>query len=92
MEIINMKELQDILKDLSDEERKVLEYFIKNISIGEILAVKEIRLLYGIDKPEKVLDSLIIKGLIEKAPGCFNLSRRLREIIKRSSKKPTVLT
>ncbi len=86
-----MDELKDLLEGLNEEERKVMQYFIKNLSVGEILAVKELRLLYNIDRPEKILDSLIIKGLLEKAPGCFNLSKRVREILKRTSKKQTTL-
>ena len=87
-----MDELEDLIENLSEDEKKVLHYFIKNISVGEIIAVKELKLIYNINKPEIVLDSLLVKGLIEKAPGCFNLSKKIREILKKRSKKPTMLT
>ncbi len=65
---------------LSDEERRVLEYFIKNISVGEIIAEKELK-LFGVDDPLKVIRNLIEKNLIEHGEGCFNLSKEIRKIV-----------
>lgn len=62
---------------LSRSEEKVLEYFAKNVSVGVIRARKELEAM-GIGDPERVIRSLISKGLIEDKGGCYNLSRELR--------------
>jgi hypothetical protein len=78
--------LEDILGSLSREEKIVLNYFIKNLSVGEILAVKELRLLHRLEDPIRVIDILIRKGLLEKGAGCISLSRRVRDIISKRDK------
>lgn len=65
-------------KELNEDELKVLDYFVRNISVGEILAVIEIKRMYGIDDPESVIRSLIEKGLLERGEGCYNLAPHLR--------------
>lgn len=74
-----------IPKDLSKNELEVLEYFLRNLSVGEIVAIKELRLLYKIEDPEQIIGKLIRLGLIERGEGCFNLSKNLREILKSRS-------
>ncbi|MEM1610462.1 MAG: hypothetical protein QXQ57_02310 [Sulfolobales archaeon] len=75
--------LSKIIEQLDPQERVVFEYFRKNISVGEILAVKELRLLYRLEDPLRVIDSLIRKGLLEKGVGCINLSSSVREMLKK---------
>jgi hypothetical protein len=75
--------LSKIIEELDPQERMVFEYFKKNISVGEILAVKELRLLYKLEDPLKIIDSLIRKGLLEKGVGCINLASSVREMLKR---------
>ncbi len=75
--------LSKIVEELDPQERIVFEYFKKNISVGEILAVKELRLLYKLEDPLKIIDSLIRKGLLEKRVGCINLASSVREMLKR---------
>jgi hypothetical protein len=75
--------LSKIVEELDPQERIVFEYFKKNISVGEILAVKELRLLYKLEDPLKIIDSLIRKGLLEKGVGCINLASSVREMLKR---------
>jgi len=70
--------LDEIKVELSPEEKKVLEYFIKNISVGEILAIREIKGFLGVDKPEIVIRSLLQKGILERGEGCYNLAEKLR--------------
>lgn len=77
------EDLEELLRSLEGQERVVFEYFRKNLSVGEILAVKELRLLHRLEDPVKVIDSLIRKGVLEKAPGCINLSRRVRDLLKK---------
>jgi len=84
---MNYMEFKIRLKmELSDEEKKVLNYFIKNISVGEIIAEKELR-LEGIKDPRRVIRMLIEKGLLEHKEGCYNLSKDLREEVFRIRRK-----
>ncbi|HEU97667.1 MAG TPA: hypothetical protein ENO36_02280 [Fervidicoccus fontis] len=62
--------------DLSDEEYKVLTYFMSNVSVGEILAVRELESIMGLKEPRRIIESLIEKGYIERGSGCYNLSRK----------------
>ena len=57
-------------KDLEIAEK----YFRKYISVGEIIAVRDLKAL-GVKEPEKVIAELMNKGIIEKGEGCFNLVR-----------------
>ncbi len=77
------EELESLLSQLSPEERVVFEYFRKNLSVGEILAVKELKLIHKIDDPLRIIDSLIEKNLLEKGAGCINLSSKVKELLKK---------
>jgi len=76
MDYVKLSILMEL--DLDEDERKVLSYFIKNVSVGEIIAEKELR-LEGISDPRKVIRKLIDRGLIEHGEGCYNLAKDLRE-------------
>lgn len=79
-----MEQIRDLVpSDLTKTELEVLEYFLRNISVGEIIAIKELRLIYKIDDPVPIIEKLIQRGLIERGEGCFNLSRKLLEAIKK---------
>lgn len=91
MSLYSRRDLIDLVRDLLPEdlsrgELEVLEYFLKNISVGEITAVKEIRLLYKIEDPVPIIERLLQRGLIERGEGCINLSKRLREALKTRKK------
>jgi len=74
-----MKEkLREIYRTLSREEKVVFDYFRKNVSVGEIIAIRELSAIYKIKNPEQVINSLIAKGLIERGDGCYNLAKELR--------------
>jgi len=76
------KKLQEIIKRLTPKERRVLEYMIRNISVGEIIAVRELRSLYRIEDPEIILARLIELGLIQRGLACYNLSPMVKKAIK----------
>ncbi|EWG08025.1 MAG: hypothetical protein ASUL_00185 [Candidatus Aramenus sulfurataquae] len=59
---------------MDSELEKAKKYFETNVSVGEILAVRELKSL-GIREPEKVIAKLIEMGVIEKGEGCYNLVR-----------------
>ncbi|BBG24004.1 PolB1-binding protein PBP2 family protein [Sulfuracidifex tepidarius] len=60
---------------LTEKEIEVAKkYFSTYISVGEIIAVKELR-TQGIRNPEEVISKLIQEGFIEKGEGCYNLVR-----------------
>jgi len=80
-------ELERILESLDHEERVVFEYFRKNLSVGEILAVKELKLIHRINDPLRVIDSLIKKNILEKGAGCINLSSSVKELLKKRKER-----
>ncbi len=63
---------------LSGPKRKVYEYFVKNISVGDLRAEYELSRL-GVENPLDVIEELIEEGLIERGVDCFNLARPLRK-------------
>lgn len=56
------------------EIETAIKYFKNVISVGEIIAVRELKAL-GIKEPELVIAKLIEMGIIEKGEGCYNLVR-----------------
>ncbi|MEM1645794.1 MAG: hypothetical protein QXL96_08020 [Ignisphaera sp.] len=75
------KKLYEIIQGLSEEEKKVLRYFIQNISVGGIIALRELKALYKVQDPKTVIRNLIDKGLLEQGFGCYNLAKSLREAL-----------
>jgi hypothetical protein len=70
-----------IVKELSLVELKVLLYILREVSVGEIIVFKELKLKHGIeyDDTAKALETLIKKGYVEHIPGiCFNITKELR--------------
>jgi len=55
-----------------EDIEKAIRYFKSAISVGEILAYKEL-LALGIKSPEIVITKLLEMGIIEKGEGCYNL-------------------
>lgn len=68
-----------IYPNLTEEELKVMDYFLQNVSVGEIIAVRELERIYFIKNPVTIIESLIQKGLLERGNGCFNLSKELKK-------------
>lgn len=62
---------------LTKEEEIVLRYFLKNKSVGEIIAVRELQVLEGIKDPLVIINSLIEKGYLIKSRGCYNINPNL---------------
>ncbi|MCI4437435.1 MAG: hypothetical protein JHC33_11570 [Ignisphaera sp.] len=81
MSFISDDNIKRKLQELSPEELKVMEYFIQNVSVGAILAVRELKMLYRVEDPKSIIRRLIDKGLLEQGYGCFSLSRPLREAL-----------
>ncbi|ABN69480.1 hypothetical protein Smar_0368 [Staphylothermus marinus F1] len=90
--------LKDILK-LSKLERLVMDYFLKHISVGEIIAIIELREeVKRLRDPDLVpeFDDVIIEleigrainrllrdNFLEYRSGCYNLASHLREELKK---------
>ncbi|MEM2472768.1 MAG: helix-turn-helix domain-containing protein [Sulfolobales archaeon] len=69
-----------MLRELSPVELRVLLYILREVSVGEIVAFKEL-MKHGIEYGDaaKVFKSLVEKGYVEHVPGrCYNLSKELR--------------
>lgn len=63
----------------SDEDvQKAIKYFRNVISVGEIVALRELKAL-GIKNPEMVISKLMEMHIIEKGEGCFNLVRDFKK-------------
>ncbi|MEM0005856.1 MAG: hypothetical protein QXJ56_05375 [Ignisphaera sp.] len=73
------RETADKINSLNDEEKKVLEYFLQNVSVGAIIAVRELKAFYRVEDPKAVIRRLIDIGLLEQGYGCYNLSKTIRE-------------
>jgi len=60
---------------VSEKEIEIAaKYFRDNISVGEVIAVREL-MAEGVKEPEKVIDVLLQRGIIERGEGCYNLVR-----------------
>ena len=81
MAYIKDEKLKKELENLTQEEIKVLEYFIQNVSVGVIAAVRELKSLYRVEDPKNVIRKLIEKGLLEQGYGNYSLARSLRETL-----------
>jgi hypothetical protein len=62
-----------------DDINIAIKYFKNVISVGEILAVRELKAL-GVKEPETTIAKLIDMGIIEKGEGCYNLVRNRGEV------------
>ncbi|HEC96249.1 MAG TPA: hypothetical protein ENI59_01050 [Euryarchaeota archaeon] len=94
----NKPTLRDILR-LGKLERLVMNYFLKHISAGEIIAIIELREeIKRLRDPElvpefddviieleigKAINKLLREGFIEYRSGCYNLAKHLREELKK---------
>ncbi|ADI31564.1 PolB1-binding protein PBP2 family protein [Staphylothermus hellenicus] len=90
--------LKDILK-LPKLERLVMDYFLKHISVGEIIAIielrEEVKRLRDPDLvPEfddviieleigRAINKLLRNNFLEYRSGCYNLAPHLREELKK---------
>ncbi len=62
---------------LTGDKRRVYEYFVKNVSVGDIRAEMELSKL-GVRNPGDVIEELIEEGLLERGVDCYNLAYPLR--------------
>ncbi len=76
---LSNKEITDKINSLNDEEKKVFEYFLQNISVGTIIAIRELKAFYKVEDPKSIIRRLIDLGLLEQGHGCYSLSKNVRE-------------
>jgi len=79
---VDCREVLSKVNSLDSEGSKVLKYFIRYRSIGELLALRELRGLYGIKDPAKVIGHLLDLGLLERGLGCYNISANVVKCLK----------
>ena len=75
-----LRKLKEVMARLDSSELKVFEYVWDNISVGEIVFVRDLERIYGVEKPHLVARSLRELGLIERGEGCYSLARWLRPL------------
>jgi len=79
---VSCEEIMSKVNRLDSESSKVLKYFIRYRSVGELLALRELKGLYGIKDPAKVIGYLLDLGLLEHGLGCYNISRNVIKCLK----------
>jgi len=79
---MRIDDLRKIIRSLDQESLKVLKYFIRYRSVGELIAIRELRGLYRINDPAKYIGKLVDLGLLERGVGCYNISRDLVKALK----------
>ncbi|GAB6147775.1 PolB1-binding protein PBP2 family protein [Stetteria hydrogenophila] len=75
--LIEASRLLEKARRLSRDEKAVFNYFMDNVSVGTIRAVKELK-YKGVSDPMKIIMKLVDEGLLEKGYDCFNLPKPLR--------------
>ncbi|MCE4602950.1 MAG: hypothetical protein F7B18_07195 [Desulfurococcales archaeon] len=65
---------------LQGEARIVFQYFLDNISVGDLRAIQELR-RKGVEDPLSVMIRLVLDGLLEKKGDVFNLPKPVRCLI-----------
>ncbi len=79
-EILKAGELLEKARKLNKEQKIVFNYFYKNISVGDLRAIMELKKL-GVRDPQARIDELIEIGLLERGMECYNLAKPLREYL-----------
>ncbi len=80
---IEAHKLVDTISRLEGDHRKAMKYFLTFRSVGDIIALRELKEKYGISDPERVVMDLIDRGLLERGEGCINLPSPLRRFLGR---------
>jgi hypothetical protein len=84
---IEAHRLVDMIQKLENPYRQVMKYFLLYRSVGDLIAVRELKEKYGIENAEKIIIELINRGLLEKGDGCVNLPPPLRRYVGRKKAK-----
>ncbi|MCX8195594.1 MAG: hypothetical protein N3F67_00695 [Acidilobaceae archaeon] len=83
-ELLEASKLLERAKELSKEEKAALNYFLENVSVGEIRALKDLK--REIANPAQAIRKLLSLGLLEEGEGCYNLARPIREYVMKKGK------
>ena len=78
--------LADEARRLEGDERVAFKYFVENLSVGVIRAVKDLK-GKGVKDPQRVIARLVEAGLVEEGGECYNLAAPLRELVRRRGKR-----
>jgi hypothetical protein len=77
--------LLEKVRELTREEKRILAYFVENISVGELRAVKELKQM-GIGNPQTGIRKLVTLGLLEEGRESYSLAKPLRTYIAKRGK------
>ena len=67
-------------KSLSKQKKIILNYFMKNISVGDLRSIMDLE-KKGVKNAEELIEEMIKEGFLEKGTDCYNLSYPLRMYI-----------
>ncbi len=70
--------IRRMMRELEGEELQAMAYFLREVSVGELVAVSDLR-LSGVRDPAQVIRSLVAKGFLERGEGYYNLPAELRK-------------
>ncbi|MCE4614788.1 MAG: hypothetical protein F7B60_04590 [Desulfurococcales archaeon] len=80
---ITAHKMVDEILSLKGDHRLAMKYFLTYRSVGDLLAIKELKEKYGINEAEDVILDLMNMRLLEKGEGCINLPSPLRRYVGR---------
>jgi len=69
------------IKSLSKEELEVFKYFLRNISVGKVIANDELRNFLKVANPMDVIKRLAEKGLLEVSKDSITIAKTIRDAI-----------
>ena len=72
--------VREIVSSLSGDELRAYLVFLKEVSIGDILALELLRGA-GVGNPKAIVEKLVRGGWLERGYGCVSLSRDVREAL-----------
>lgn len=78
--IVEASKILSRAEKLEGDYRVVFEYFLDNISVGDLRAVEDLR-RKGVNEPLRVMIRLVVEGLLEKKGDVFNLPEPVRCLI-----------
>lgn len=68
----------------SEDELQALRYMLAEVSVGDLVAVKDlVERLGSRDRARVALRSLIARGLVEEGRGSYSLAKWVRELLAR---------
>lgn len=80
---------KEVISRLDKEEQRAFLFFLRNISVGSLVAEDELGREEGISDVSRVISSLVEKGLLERKRHNYNLApwimEKMENVVKQTS-------